>query len=260
MTESEISGLIVEWLYERREHATSWNDIAFPESFVQFAARKGITMSYGDVEQGRLFREAFSRLITMGIIVPGDKKGNIHPPWFSITEYGRQCFEENTSFPYDPDGFVAPLLKAVPKLDDIALMYLRAGIRCFADHNYLPCVVMVGGALERIILVLIDILDPCIPASLKTSFSKIQKEELIKKKFDGLLKFINDYTTLDKRHVTMERLNSLFPAIVGLIRITRNQTGHPTGREISRDEAQATILLAKEGILIAYQLPIDLTF
>lgn len=51
-----------------------------------------------------------------------------------------------------------------------------------------------------------------------------------------------------------EKLKSFFPAIFNLSRITRNETGHPTGREVSRDEAEANILLAKEGIIFSYEL------
>jgi hypothetical protein len=51
-----------------------------------------------------------------------------------------------------------------------------------------------------------------------------------------------------------EKLKSLLPAIVNLIRISRNEVGHPTGRQISRDEAQALILLTKEAIIFSYKL------
>ena len=84
---------------------------------------------------------------------------------------------------------------------------------------------------------------------------EVLSEQSIKNRFEKFLNYFNSNKYNDKLSITnKEKLDSFFPAIVSLIRITRNEVGHPTGRQISRDEAQAYILLAKEAIIFSYIL------
>ena len=119
---------------------------------------------------------------------------------------------------------------------------------------------MIGCALEKNIIDTTEAFYSNLNSN-KSIFKKyVLEKDKIKTKFDNFLKFLKQYGhTNDLDRTNKEKLDSLIPAIVNLIRITRNEVGHPTGREVSHDEAEANILLAKEAIKFSYSLLLQIT-
>jgi len=90
----------------------------------------------------------------------------------------------------------------------------------------------------------------------KAEFTKeVLSKEKIKTRFDNFLSFLDKHgykKNFDR--AVKEKLESSFPAIANIIRITRNEVGHPTGRKMDREEAEANLLLSRAAIIFSHEL------
>lgn len=239
--------LVFEFLYQNR---TSNNLQLFTgilnTGLVQLAARDGIEIAHAD---DFIIREALWSLISQGILMQGSRTQGAGIPYVSITQYGIRCYEAGTTLPIDSEGFLDSM--NLDDVDEIIKLYIEEAVNCFSSKNYLAAAVMVGGAAERIVEVLTESFAAKLSPSLKVNYrSAVLTHEKIKMRFDKFLEFIE--TNNIKKVITRtekETLEGLFPAIVQIIRITRNETGHPTGRQMSRDEAQALIYQLKTAVI-----------
>ncbi len=253
MTNGELSNLIPEFLYDKRAYSSQFfNSTGIPEEFRQFVNKKGLTIDDSDSSR---FREAFWRLVSRDLVAPGNEKGGVaRLPFVSITEYGIKCFEEGKILPYDPDHFINSLVAAIPGIDDIIMLYFEESVNCFTNMSYLASAVLTGCSIERMVIFLTEEFFKKIDPSLQTNYQKnVLHYEKVGKRTEKFIHFI-DTNQLDNSFPIsdQEKLRALLPSIVNLIRITRNEAGHPTGRVLERDEAQANLLLAKEGIKFSY--------
>jgi hypothetical protein len=76
----------------------------------------------------------------------------------------------------------------------------------------------------------------------KTRFEKLQETIGTKHKYDELMKKLVPVKGILPRELS-EDLESQFDGIFNLIRVTRNDAGHPTGRKIDRDVAFVNLRL-----------------
>lgn len=210
-------------------------------------------------EDHLLVRQAFWDLVGNGLAMPGDKSRSIQGielPYICITDYGLQCFKEGRRLPIDSEGFLEEM--NLSGVDDVIRLYIEEAISSFSAKNYLAAAAMAGGAMERAILNLTEEYETKVVSAKKVEYQKdVLSQYKIKTRFDNFLEFLEKNgikKTLPR--ADQERLDSLFPAIVNLIRITRNDVGHPAGREIERDEAEALIYLLKTALKFIEAFPL----
>lgn len=253
-----MKNLILEYLYSQKDvrgdNVQFFNGGYIPENIMDYAGRNNIVIDRRGDE--RLFRETFWELFSINFVTVGSRNGNADRlPWVSITDYGIQSYERSDKFPYDIQGFLKNLFDDSHDIDSVIRLYFEEAVSCFSHNDYLASTVMIGGALEKAILDMTENFKSILKKE-KTKYEQdVLKHQKIKKRFDEFLKYIENNGFNSKLSVShREKLNSLFPAIVNLIRISRNEIGHPMGRQISQDEAQAYILLAKEAVLFSHIL------
>lgn len=155
---------------------------------------------------------------------------------------GARIARGGTWEPRDPDGYLQRLRRDIPDLDDLVELYLTEALRCFNARCYLATSAMLGVSAERAFLAMAEKFAassmPGAPAIAKelakrrsnyfalwTEFRK-RIEPARQELPDGLA----DALTLD--------------AIADLIRLTRNEVGHPTGRQIDEDTAHVHLVIA----------------
>jgi hypothetical protein len=156
----------------------------------------------------------------------GDQEGL---PWFTLTEYGRKCIAEGNLLPFDPEGYLSALTTRVAGLDSTALMYLKEAISTYNRGFYLSSAVSLGVASEYLLLRLVDAyvnahVDPTKRAHAQQRFEGkfiFAQYSQIKKELSSLkatipAELLKDYET---------HLDGVF----NLIRLVRNQSGHPSG-------------------------------
>lgn len=155
MDKSIMSKLILEFLYERDKNGASFQlSGGIPSPFFEFSNKKDLEIDPKKDE--RIFRETFWQLFSQNLATIGFNDANHKLPWVSITEYGIKCFEKGMLLPYDPEGFLNSLQSKIPKLDSIIELYFGEAMSCFSNRNFLASAVMIGGAIERTIILLTE--------------------------------------------------------------------------------------------------------
>jgi hypothetical protein len=193
-----------------------------------------------------LANEVMWQLLVQGVIAPGLNSRDLNLPWFHITEYGKQCLEAGDFVPQDPNGYLERLQHQVGEpLDDTVVTYVRESLLTFLGGHYLSATVMLGVASERCVDLLIESYSSAIvDASRKASFEKKIKSagRSVKRRFDAIREELLR-PTLTLPAELRDALDIQMSGIFTLIRYSRNDAGHPTGRIIDRDTAHANLLL-----------------
>lgn len=258
MLSDPLEGILLIYLNEKKSYSTQFfnDDGIIPEDFIKFAESKSLILdSSGDEIH---FREAFWRLVGKGLVVPGTavRGGMRKLPWVSISTYGVKCVESGNLLVHDPREYLSSLQKQIPNLDKVIEMYVAEALSSFLNRDYLASSVMIGGALEKTIFYLTEAFGDTLKDRKAMDYKKdVLSQHKAKTRLNKFLVFLdnNGYKkSLDQP--TKEKLESLLPAVANIIRITRNEVGHPTGRVIDPDEAEANLLLAKAGIIFSYEL------
>jgi hypothetical protein len=188
-------------------------------------------------------RQIVWEFILQGILAIGRDEANPNFPFVSITEHGKKVLDSGETLPYDPDGYLRKLRTDIPNLDPIIEMYVTESLQAYLKGLMFSSAVALGVASEQALLLLLDTFTNAItnPAT-KSSFGKLQDTIGIKHKFDQLKnKLMGIRGTLPRE--LSEDLESQFDGIFNLIRVTRNDAGHPTGRKIERDVAFVNLRL-----------------
>ena len=188
-----------------------------------------------------LFEELHS-LVTANILFTGEVGDcNSTEPWYTISEFGEECIRANNTLPFDPDGYIKKLYERIPRIDPVALDYLREAVACYGRNLLLSSTMSLGVASEKCIIVLIDtfadaIADDTDQAKFKKSISKAsvyKKYQLFRKELEKR-----------NRDIPPDLLRDFEPMVDGIfnfIRLNRNAAGHPTGTAVDRVTLQANL-------------------
>jgi hypothetical protein len=180
-------------------------------------------------------------LIVEGVFAPGTGWQNGNLPWLRITEYGRQCLAAGEITPHDPDGYTERLKSSCPDIDDTTLLYVSEALGTFRGGSFLATAVMVGVASEHIMLRLVERVKESISTTQnQLDFEKKTRGRWIKQKQEEVVK------ALSRVNLPTNLANVLeehFDGIYNLIRRSRNESGHPTGKRLDRSDAHALLLM-----------------
>jgi hypothetical protein len=179
-------------------------------------------------EEKSLVMEVVWSLIIQGILIPGLNDSNQGWPFLRLTEYGRRCVEEDRILPHDPDGFLRDFHREVGHADPTIVEYLTESLQCYIHGLYRSAAVMLGGASEQAVLLLIEsytesVADSNAKRAFQVSTGKTQsiyrKYELFEQRFSGLKQQM-------PRELT-DNVDSQLRGVFDLIRASRNDAGHP---------------------------------
>jgi hypothetical protein len=196
-------------------------------------------------DEETLVTEVIWSLIIQGVLVPGLNAANPNFPFIRLTEYGRQCVEENRLLPHDPDGYLREFYKSVPDSDATVLEYLTESLQCYIHGLHRASAVMLGAASEQAILLLID--------GCADSITDAQTKERFKSDVDRASSIFRKYEIFEKRFSTIKSIvpkpltnnvDSSLHGVFDLIRNSRNDAGHPaSGTEVNRDAIYSRLKL-----------------
>jgi len=174
-------------------------------------------------------------LIIQGVLMPGAGDGQSGWPFLQVTEYGKKCLEAEELLPHDPDRFLDEFKKQVPRADPVITEYLTEALQCFLRGLNRAAAVMLGGASEKAILLLIEGYGEAIADSgLQQTFRrKIAKATTVFRKYE---EFEKRFAQPKIAPGLRENVDSLLHGIFDLIRNSRNEAGHPaSGVVVDRD-------------------------
>jgi hypothetical protein len=193
-------------------------------------------------------------LARLGVIaLPGDSFGNfasgagdLRSYKVIVTERGQKLLERGEHSPHDPTRYIDAVRKRVASPDETALGYLNEAVGAWRADLCRASAVMLGCACERLILQLGEAIAksnvPTWPAKIQKKLSSASSH--VSQLFDEILKCLTDLHGQGKLPKDIgDALDRKLSAIFDHARILRNTSGHPTGDEVSAEDAEAGLLL-----------------
>lgn len=213
--------------------------IAVAEVFARREGKQGgrFELSRPDAE---VLREVFWDLFRQGVVVPGLDELNRDFPWFRISDRGRRILAHQPFIPHDVDAYTKILKSAVPELNDTTLVYLQESMSAFRADCLLSASVMLGVATEHTFLLLLE--DIAANPKWNVRYQSVAEQRAILQK---VTKFRNvleqDLKQLPSE--LREDLDTHFAGILSVIRTTRNESGHPSGKVPEREQVYVLLHL-----------------
>jgi len=185
------------------------------------------------IEIGRIIWSLFAD----GIIAPHmNHSGEFDFKYFLLTLFGATVSKDiGEPTPYEPESFVRKLSKIANKfgnkLDEVIEFYIRESCTAFKSGCYKSSAVMLGVASERLIDILYEnLLQFGMPKS---------KKDWLNKKFEHIKKYIENNLQKEMLRKFKETIEPVF----NLIRIYRNEHGHPNAVTVDKDKCYANLFL-----------------
>lgn len=179
------------------------------------------------------FREILWKLINSGVLVPGKDSSNENWPFLSITEIGQDYLDKGGPDVYDPERYVGQVATR-HSVDEVEARYLGQAIAAFDADLPDASAVMLGATAEHVILLLAETIA-------QTDEDAARDIERLR---DGpalrLLRHVNSYLEehggkLSRR--LREQREANFGSVASIIRVARNDGGHPALDVVDRDQA-----------------------
>lgn len=202
----------------------------------------------GNPYDGKVALEYWWTLCRTGVVALLGDKSSGSTPMYLLTERGRAVLKGGASSPYDAKGYIAAITQRVASPDAVVLAYLEEAVASWASGLYRASTVMLGCASERLILILAeDLSAACVePYSSKLArlLARAGRPAGISEIFDeveGALQALGEDHKLPLKlaDTVGRRITAIFEHARGL----RNKAGHPTGAEVSEEDAHAGLLL-----------------
>lgn len=137
--------------------------------------------------------------------------------------------------PRDPEGYLRRLRRFQPPIDEGALLYVEEALRAFNARCYLATSVMLGVAAERVfngVAAAFVSAHPTTTTKLSAALNNPSSSQNVR--FKELRKALEPI----RAQLPSDLADPLtLDAVADLLRITRNEAGHPSGRQIDEDTA-----------------------
>jgi len=188
------------------------------------------------------FAEAFWALLARQLIFVGGAR-SINECMVWLTERGKKAAGGEEFNPDDSTRYMQRLLQAAPATSATAQQYLREALKSYEQECFLASSVMLGGAAEDTTL------------DVATSFVSWQGKsaERLKEVLENPRQFyVYKLQEFEKRLTAAkgsippelsENLELNITTVLQLIRLTRNDAGHPTGKQIDREECHQNLVV-----------------
>lgn len=201
------------------------------------AQRRGERIDYPQPSlapyDAELLRDVFWDLFRQGHITMGMNDNNAQWPFFRLSHHGKRMLKDGSPYRFtDASTYIAMVRKHVPDLDDLTKLYLEEAVGAFYAGCLLASCVMLGVAAENRFNMLLDA--AATSEKHPGTFTGAAKEW-------GALRRINKFTAaLQPLQKAMPQdvrddLDSHFQGIQSVIRVARNESGHPSGEVKERD-------------------------
>ncbi len=197
------------------------------------AERDGQNVPFRSID-GENFREIFWDLFRQNVITLGLNESNAEYPFFKISSFGKKFLDNpDTYFFHDVSTYESIILENIPNIDKLTLIYLKEAMQAFRSSCILSSSVMLGVATEHTFLMLLDVIEN--NNKYKHIYKNVFKERTILQKFNKFRNIL-EQNTKDIPDNIKEDLDTNMAGILSIIRNFRNDSGHPTGRIISREQ------------------------
>lgn len=194
-----------------------------------------------DRADSETYLEVFWELFRQGIITLGLNDANREFPHCRLSAFGRRLLQNQQAyFFHDVTSYTSVIRNEIPNIDPVTLLYLQEAMQAFKAGCILAATVMLGVATEHTFLLMLEAVEAN-PLHQPT-YRRVFRERT-------LLQKINRFKTILDNNLgglaadVREDLDTHFAGILSIIRTFRNQSGHPTGQVIGREQAYVLLNL-----------------
>jgi len=194
-----------------------------------------------DRADAEVYLEVFWDLFRQGVITLGSNDANREFPHIRVSEFGNRLLEnESAYFFHDVSSYKNAIHAEVPNTDETTLLYLQEAMQAFRAGCILSATVMLGVATEHTFLLMLESVESNLDYQ-RTYQSVFTQRTILQKinKFKNIL----DQNQENLSREIKEDLDTNFAGILSIIRNFRNQSGHPTGKVIDREQAYVLLQL-----------------
>lgn len=189
-----------------------------------------------------LVRDVFWDLFRQGFITLGLNDSNANWPFFRVSHFGQQTLQDHRPYRFhDTASYLAIVRQEIPDISAEAVAYLDEAVSAFYAGCLLASCVMLGVAAEAEFLRLVDV--AAAPNAPHTqAFTPVLKEKVVRPKITRFLSALKPILSNLQPKKDFEDAETNFTLIQSVLRIARNEAGHPTGTEVP-ERAQVYIFL-----------------
>jgi hypothetical protein len=234
MTQEEIKDVLLKLL---KSGAVSLGDLVSPAKNNEL--RKAVKSRTGVDFRAEWFEvnEAVWGLVVRRLVWIATHHPYPNQWYLQLTERGKAVANSEAVNPDDPLGYMRRLLRDAPGTSDVVQLYLRESLKSFEQGDYLASAVMLGVAAEACML---ETAEAFVNWSGTTASRLKEMLENPRAFYVTKLEQFQKRLTTAKSSLPRELSDNLdldVTAVLQLIRLTRNDAGHPTGRKIDREDA-----------------------
>ena len=155
---------------------------------------------------------------------------------WQLTDSGRLSSQDEIFNPDDPERYLSRIKRGIPDVSDLVLLYAKESVYCYINERYLASTVMLGVSSEAAFIEMAKASVTWLGAA-GEKLSKIlnRQNESYVNKFKEFRKRVEPRKTELPEDIA-DNINLTFDSIIDLLRISRNETGHPTGKIVSRED------------------------
>lgn len=213
------------------------------------------SLAPADVET---LREAFWELFRQGYVTLGIDENNAGWPFFKLSRFGRQALSEGAPYRFtDTKSYLDMVRRFAPDLDPVATAYLDEAVQAFHAGCILASNVMLGVAAEHRFDLLLNALAAS-PTHQKTFEPAVEQKLVLRRitEFNKRLEPMIPHLPSEVR----EGLKTQLTTVQEVIRGSRNDAGHPTGKAPDREAAYVLLQMYAPFARKVYQLQHHLCF
>lgn len=184
-----------------------------------------------------MFFEAVWALIGQGLAY-FESMNDVPTNWrMYLTEKGKRFANDEEFNPYHHDQYVIQLKSAIRDIPEIVIQYVSEAIASFQNDCFLSSAVMLGVASEAAFLEMAEAFVFFLQGKERDGFQNIlRSHKMYSDKFIEFRKRVAPHRNELPDEIA-DNMELTFNSILDLLRIHRNESGHPTGKVISKEDA-----------------------
>jgi hypothetical protein len=187
-----------------------------------------------------LVRDVFWDLFRQGFITLGLNDPNPNWPFFRLSHFGQQALLTQSPYRFhDTTSFLTLVKGEVPDISAEAIVYLDESVAAFYADCLLAACVMLGVAAEAEFLRLVE---AACAGPHGNSFASAQKPPFIRTKIEKFQAALKPLMGQMPR-AAVEDLDTNLGMIQSVLRIARNEAGHPMGATPQREQVYVFLQL-----------------
>lgn len=230
--------------------------------FKKFRSRNSIELFLNENKDLKLTQEdvlvMLNEMHTKNLIYLDNTNYSATNWFYTISPKGLKTLETGKIDPYNESKYITQLRDDIPNLTNDVLTYAQESIKSFNNNCNLASSVMIGVASECAFNEMLnEYAQWLLEGKEKNKFLKYCNNSKIQyiEKFINFRKSIIVRKNQLPKHL-VENITLTFDAILDLLRIYRNESGHPTGKFISPESAHTNLILFFRYLVKLYSLKV----